>query len=138
MEEAVTLLDSAYKYDPNNFGVWFPLGLAYYRVQKYEESAPFMKKAMDFARNENETVSATMYYGICHYYMGKYDEALQILTDAELKYANSDKQPLIKAYIGLTYKSIENYQKAVEYLQNAINAYPMLAGELNFCINKLR
>ena len=132
--EAVTLLDSAYKYDPDNFGIWFWLGLAHYQTKDYEKSIEFFNKDVGFIPSEQKVALAQMYNGASLYELKRYDEAVKTLQDAEKRCTDKNNLSFIQAHIGLSYLEQKEYAKAIPYFKNVIPTYPFLANQLNFCM----
>lgn len=132
-QEGMNLLDSAYKYDPNNFGIWFWLGFGAYQNEQYEKTVKFMDMDMKIQQTGSESYPIRiMYKGAALAQLKKYDEAIPILKDAE-KRAKDENLPFIKAQIGLAYYHKDNYKDAVPYLEACISNYPSLSGLLQKC-----
>lgn len=131
--EAVTLLDSAYNYDPNNFGIWFWLGLAHFQTRDFEKSMEFFDKDLNFMATNEKYAMVTMYNGASLYELKRYDEAIKTLQEAERRCIDKQNLPFIHAHLGLAYFAKEEYANALPYLQSAVSAYPFLAGQINYC-----
>lgn len=131
--EAVTLLDSAYNYDPNNFGIWFWMGIAHYQTHDFEKSMEFFNKDLNFMPTNEKYALASMYNGSSLYELKRYDDAIKTLKDAERLCVNQNDLPFIRAHLGLAYFAKEEYANALPYLQAALPAYPFLAGQINYC-----
>ena len=132
--EAVTLLDSAYKYDPDNFGIWFWLGLAHYQTKNYEKSIEFFNKDINFIPTEQKMALAEMYNGASLYELKRYDEAIKTLHNAERRCTEKNNLPFIQAHIGLAYFAKKEYANAIPYFKSAMPTYPFLANYINICM----
>lgn len=131
--EAVPLLDSAYQFDPNNFGIWFWLGIAHYQTRNFEKSIEFFNKDVNFMPTNEKYAIATMYNGSSLYELKRYDEAIKTLHEAERHCVDQHNLPFIRAHLGLAYFAKNEYANALPYLQAALPAYPFLAGQINYC-----
>ena len=131
--EAVTLLDSAYNYDPNNFGIWFWMGIAHFQTRDFEKSMEFFNKDLNFMPTNEKYALATMYNGSSLYELKRYDEAIKTLKDAERLCVDQHNLPFIRAHLGLAYFAKEEYANALPYLQAAAPSFPFLAGQINYC-----
>ena len=132
--EGVKLLDSAYQYDPNNFGIWFWLGMAHFQTHDYEKSIEFFNKDLHFMATNEKYAMANMYNGASLYELKRYDEAIKTLQVAERACTNQRDMPFIKAHLGLAYFAKKDYANAIPHLQAALGTYPFLAGQLNYCM----
>ena len=133
IDEGLTLLDSAYKYDPDNFGIWFWLGIGHYNHKDYAEAIDFFNKDIDFIPTQDKLTIASMYKGSACYELGKYDEAISSLTTALRMCNKNENLPFINANLGLSYFAKKDYSKAIPHLQAALPVYPFLANQLNIC-----
>ena len=134
--EGVKLLDSAYQYDPNNFGIWFWLAMAHFQTHDYEKSIEFFNKDLNFMATNEKYAMASMYNGASLYELKRYDEAIKTLQTAERVCTNPKDLPFIKAHLGMAYFAKEQYAEAIPYFQAVIPTYPFLAGQLNYCMSK--
>lgn len=134
--EGVKLLDSAYQYDPNNFGIWFWLAMAHFQTHDYEKSIEFFNKDLNFMATNEKYAMASMYNGASLYELKRYDEAIKTLHTAERVCTNPKDLPFIKAHLGMAYFAKEQYAEAIPYFQAALETYPFLAGQLNYCMSK--
>lgn len=134
--EGVKLLDSAYQYDPNNFGIWFWLGMAHFQTHDYEKSMEFFNKDLNFMATNEKYALATMYNGASLYELKRFDEAIKTLQTAERVCTNPQNLPFIKVHLALAYFAKEQYAEAIPYFQAVIPTYPFLAGQLNYCMSK--
>lgn len=132
--EGVALLDSAYKFDPDNFGIWFWAGLGHYQNKDYEKCIEFFDKDMTFLPTQDKVMYASMYKGSAFYELGRYNEAISSLITAEQQCTNKSQLPFIKAHLGLSYFAKGDYNNAIPQLQAALPAYPFLANQLNTCL----
>ena len=131
--EGAKLLDSAYQYDPNNFGIWFYLGLAHFQTRDFEKSMEFFNKDLNFMPTKDKHAISSMYNGSSLYELKRYDEAIKTLQEAEKLCAEQRDLPFIRAHLGLAYFAKEEYANALPYLQSAVSTYPFLAGQINYC-----
>lgn len=132
--EGMQLLDSAYQFDPNNFGIWFWMGYGYYQIGKYEQSITFMDKALGFDPNEDQLRIGNEYKGLSLHALKRYKEAIPALQNAERMSKDANEQSFIRANIGLAYYNEKDYANAIPYLQACLNQYPQLNGALQECI----
>lgn len=134
-KEGLQKLDSAYRYDPNNFGIWFWLGLGYYQNREFEKSIEFFNKDLnfDFTRTNEKMALAYMYNGSALYELKRYDEAINSLKRAEQTCVDKNNLPFIKAHIGMSYFYKNKFADAIPYLQDAVSTYPFLTQLLNVC-----
>lgn len=129
-EEGMKLMDSAYKYDPNNFGLYFWMGYGYFNLKEYEKSIEFFKKSEFYDLNQDQLSTAKMYTGVSQYELNQYDEAVKNLLFAERINNNSNTQSYIQAHIGLSYSKNKQYKEAIPYLEKATGTYPFLRQEV--------
>lgn len=140
--EGLVLLDSAYSYDTNNFGLWFWIGLANFQLHNNEPGLKFLKKDLDFITNEDIlTVDNSQafsidnaYIGIMLYEKGEYDEALGHLQNAVKLCRNAQIVSISKGYIGLCYYSKLMFREALPYLQEGLPAFPELRDKYEYCL----
>lgn len=132
--EGVALLDSAYKFDPDNFGIWFWLGLGHYQNKNLEKSIEFFDKDMNFIPTQDKIMYACMYKGAALYELGRYNEAINSLSIAEQQCTDRNHLPFIKAHLGLSYFAKGDYKNAAPQLQAALPVYPFLINQLNTCM----
>lgn len=132
--EGMQLLDSAYQFDPNNFGIWFWMGYGYYQTGKYEQSITFMDKTLAFDPNEDQLRIGNEYKGLSLHALKRYKEAIPALQTAERMSKDANEQSFIRANIGLAYYNEKDYANAIPYLQACLNQYPQLNGALQECI----
>lgn len=132
--EGMQLLDSAYQFDPNNFGIWFWMGYGYYQTGKYEQSITFMDKTLAFIPNEDQLRISNEYKGLSLHALKRYKEAIPALQTAERMSKDANEQSFIRANIGLAYYNEKDYANAIPYLQACLNQYPQLNGALQECI----
>lgn len=132
--EGVALLDSAYQYDPDNFGIWFWLGLGHYQNKDYEKCIEFFDKDLGFIPTPEKVMYASMYKGSAYYELGRYNEAITSLNTAEQQCKDKNQLPFIKAHLGLSYFAKGDYNNAIPQLQAALPVYPFLANQLNTCL----
>lgn len=134
-KEGLQKLDSAYQYDPENFGIWFWLGLGYFQNKEFEKSIEFFDKDMnyEFTRTKEKLALIYMYNGSSLYELKRYDEAITTLKKAEQTCVDKGNIPFIKAHLGLSYFYNKNYAEAIPYLQEATSSYPFLTQALNEC-----
>lgn len=139
-KEGLVLLDSAYRYDPDNFGLWFWMGLAYYQEREYEKSIEFFTKDlnMEFNLTEEKRALGYMYNGSSLYELKRYEEAITVLKNAETYCVDQKNMPFIKANMGLAYFADKKYAEAIPYLKECVSAYPFLVDYLNVCNAKAR
>jgi tetratricopeptide (TPR) repeat protein len=132
--EGVALLDSAYKFDPDNFGIWFWAGLGHYQIKDYEKCIEYFDKDMGFLPTQDKLMYAAMYKGSALYELGRYNEAITSLITAEQQCTDRNQLPFIKAHLGLSYFAKGDYNNAIPQLQAALPVYPFLANQLNTCL----
>ena len=130
--EGMKLLDSAYKYDPNNFGIWFWLGYGAFQTQQYEKAVKFFDKDLNFMPNEDSYSVGLMYKGVALSELKRYDEAIPVLKNAESS-CKPDNKPYIVANLAMTYYNNKNYKEAIPYLEASLQSYPFFAGLLQQC-----
>lgn len=135
-EEGMLLLDSAYKYDPNNFGIWFWMGYGYYYTGKYEKSIEFFDKYIGFLPNNEMLGLAIAHKGVALYELKRYDEAIPILQNAE-KICKANDLPFVRANLGLTYYFKGDYKSAIPYFEASVTSYPQLQGALSDCLRRI-
>lgn len=134
--EGMQLLDSAYQFDPNNFGIWFWMGYGYYQIGQYEESVKFMDKALEFDQDQDRMKMGNEYKGLSLSALKRYGEAAAALKIAESLCKDDNELAFLKANIGLAYYNNKEYANAVTYLQQIIGKYPQLNGALQESMSK--
>jgi tetratricopeptide (TPR) repeat protein len=125
-ESGMKLLDSAYKYDPNNFGIWFWMGYGYFHQQKYTQCMEFMKKAINFWPDNNMLVQGRMYTGASLVNSGKPEEGIRELQSVASYVQDEFGKCFVSAHLGIACYSTGKYKESVPYLQQGIRIYPQL------------
>ena len=134
--EGMESLNAAYKYDPNNFGIWIWMGYGNYQIGQYEESVKFMDKALEFDQDQDRMKMGNEYKGLSLSALKRYGEAAAALKIAESLCKDDNELAFLKANIGLAYYNNKEYANAVTYLQQIIGKYPQLNGALQESMSK--
>ncbi|MDE6630801.1 MAG: tetratricopeptide repeat protein, partial [Bacteroidales bacterium] len=132
--EGLSLLDSAYRYDPNNFTIWWWMGLGYYSTGDYQKAIQFFDQVLNFWPSPYQVISGTIYKGASFFYLNRYSEAIQTLATVE-RNCEEDK-PFVFAFMGMSHYHNKDYAKAIPYLQYAVQYYPSLNSMLADCRNR--
>ena len=132
--EGLRLLDSAYRYDPNNFTIWWWMGLGYYSTDDYQKAVQFFDQDLNFWPSSQQTISGIMYKGASLFYLKRYSDAIQTLASVEQNCG--DNKPFVFAFMGMSHYHNKDYAKAVPYLQYAVQDYPTLNAMLADCRNR--
>lgn len=133
-QEALPLLDSAYQYDPNNFGLYFYMGYDYFQLEQYEKAIEYFKRVNNFWSDDLYKL-AQCYIGVSLYYLNQYDEALKALKEALPKCP--DKKEYITLHIALIHYKKGEYAQAYSYLGSVIQQYEFMRPILNECRAKM-
>jgi tetratricopeptide (TPR) repeat protein len=97
----------------------YQAGVTYYRLQNYEQAAPFFEEAIEqdaFFLNAHRSLIS------CYEQLGQTQEVIEAYQQA-IKVAPSNKQLCYN--LALTYVEVEDYDKATEYLQKALEIDPL-------------
>ncbi|GHT13145.1 hypothetical protein AGMMS4956_08850 [Bacteroidia bacterium] len=135
--EGMAKLEQAYAYAPNNYGLWYWMGVGYFNLRQLDKSIEFFTRDVNFIAPPVEQVNARMMMGEAYMQKGQYNDALQILQTAHninaQQVGDANAQILIGADMGLCLYYTQNYAGAVPYLEAAINDYPHLMSILQEC-----
>lgn len=137
IDEGVELLEKAYQYNPDNFGIWFWLGYGYYYQRKYKECVTFLQKYLNFWPSSGQAVIAMTFAGHALVELKMFDQAIQVLKQVENMPEAKGNQSFIQAQLGIAYYNKQAYKEAVVYLKKALNAYPLLNDMLHDCYTRL-
>ena len=132
--EALVLLDSAYRYDPNNFGIWFWIGLSNFYLRNHERAYEFISKDLNFLVDRDRYCIDNTYLGMILYETGRYDEAIQMLKEAEIRCTNPQVMSMCKCHLGLAYFEKRMYREALPYLRETYPGHPDLKGRYEYCL----
>lgn len=135
--EAQVLLDSAYRYDPNNFGIWFWMGITYFNLGNYPLAYEFISKDINFLVDKDRYCVDNTYLGMIQYHTGRYDEAIQLLKEAETRSKNNIVLAMCKTYLGLAYFEKKMYREALPYLGEIHKTHPEydeITGKFEYCM----
>lgn len=132
--EALVLLDSAYRYDPNNFGIWFWIGLANYYLKNHQQAYDYISKDLNFLVDEDRYCIDNTYLGMILYETGRHDEAIQKLKEAEMRCKNPQVLSMCKSFLGLAYFDKRMYREALPYLREMSLAHPDLKDRYEYCM----
>ncbi|GHT67999.1 hypothetical protein FACS189452_06800 [Bacteroidia bacterium] len=133
--EGIEKLEQAYKYNPNNFGLWYWMGYGYYYLQKYDEAIKFFTQFVNFWATGEEQAFALSHIGATYVEKKQYDNAIPNLQNAERinNNRNPGLVPFISANLGIAYYNKKDYAKAVPCLEKCVTNYPHLNGLLQLC-----
>ncbi len=132
-EEGVLMLDSAYKKNPDNFGIWFWMGYGYFYTKSYEKSIEFFNKSKNLDLSQNQIVAVNMYTGVAYSELEKYEDAVKNLKIAESMTKDENQILYIKANLALAYFKDKKYKEAIPYFQQILPKYPYFQGNLDYC-----
>ncbi|MBQ6726992.1 MAG: hypothetical protein IJQ89_10495 [Bacteroidales bacterium] len=136
-KEALALLDSAYRYDTNNFGIWFWIGITNFHLGNYQQAYEFISKDLDFLVDKDRFCVDNAYLGMILYNTGRYDEAIQKLKEAEIRSRNDQVLDMCKIHLGLAYFEKKMYREALPYLGEIHQLHPEyqeIASKLEYCM----
>jgi tetratricopeptide (TPR) repeat protein len=105
LNDAFQLYRHVVQVHPNDPEGYFGIGTIFYIVGNYENSMPFLDKAIELYIDQNSSLvyDAFYYKGMIYYRINEYDEALRCLEEA--KKGNSNNEALEKII-----NEIRNYQ----------------------------
>lgn len=135
--EGMALLDSAYKKNPNNFGIYFWMGYGSFNINEYKKAIEYFKKAEEFDLSEDQIVISKMLTGVSLYSIKSYDNAIKTLKMAEGITKKEDQKSYIWANIALSYFNKKDYKNAIPYFEKALARHPYFQGNLNYCYSKV-
>ncbi|MDR0419513.1 MAG: tetratricopeptide repeat protein [Prevotellaceae bacterium] len=133
--EGMKVLEQAYDYNSNNFGLWFWMGYGYHYTQDYDKSIEFLSKHVNFWPSNNENIFALAHIGASYIMQKKYDVAIQNLILAKKNNVNNDEDidSFITANLGLAYYHNKDCANAKPHLEKAVARYPHLRNALQTC-----
>jgi tetratricopeptide (TPR) repeat protein len=133
--EGITTLERAYEYNPNNFGLWYWMGIGYYYVGNYDKSIEFFTKNINFWATNEEMAFGFAHIGAAQVEQKKYDAAIPNLQQAEKinQGKNQGLVPFIYANMSMAYYNKKEYVQAIPHLEKCVAQYPHLQGMLQFC-----
>lgn len=122
-EDALSQFDSAYMNKEmsiireNNKRVLRGKGIAYYKMQKYEQAVTAFNKALNMSELPGLNLDILYYMGSALTSIGSYDKAIDTYTkiiakDKKNAGAYGDRASCYR-YMGMTEKSMEDYDKAI-------------------------
>jgi len=113
-DEALNNYKKAYQYNPDDSGVAFRLGNAYFERKRYREAAEFFKKAKEAFVDDIEIIKKL---AECYSELGEYGNAIEeykSIIKIIPKHVSSRIQ------IGNAYLKLKQYQKAESYYKEAL------------------
>jgi len=113
-DEALNNYKKAYQYNPDDSGVAFRLGNAYFERKRYREAVKFFKKAKDAFVDDIEIIKKL---AECYSELGEYGNAIEeykSIIKIIPKHVSSRIQ------IGNAYLKLKQYQKAESYYKEAL------------------
>lgn len=137
IDEGVALLEKAYQYNPDNFGIWFWLGYGYYYQHKYKECITIFQKYLNFWPSSGQAVMAMTFTGHALVELQQYDQAINVLKQTENMPGAQDNQSFIQAQLGIAYFNKQAYKEAMVHLKKVVRVYPLLNDMLNRCYAEL-
>lgn len=132
-EEGMELLEKAYDYDPNNFGIWFWMGYGYFYQQKYKEAIQFFQKYSAFWPSGEQLRLAFAYSGQAFLELKQYDQAVQVLKQAEQMGGGENDKAFVYGNLALAYYNKKMFREAIPYLEKVCGVYPNLKQLLYSC-----
>jgi len=117
-DEALNNYKKAYQYDPDNSGIAFRLGNAYFERKRYREAVEFFKKAKKAFDDDIEIIKKL---AECYSELGEYGNAIEeykTIIKIIPKHVSSRIQ------IGNAYLKLKQYQKAESYYKEALKIEP--------------
>lgn len=117
-DEALMNYKKAYQLDPDDGGVAFRLGNAYFDRGRYSEAVEYLKKAKEDFGNDIETIKRL---GEAYIELGEYGKAIEeykSIIEIIPKHVSSRIQ------IGNAYVKMRQYQKAKSYYEEALKIEP--------------
>lgn len=139
IDGGMELLEKAYAYNPQNFGIWFWMGYGYYYQKEYRKAIEFWGKYLSFwpgSAEQNEI--ALVCAGRAFVELGMYDQAIQILKQAENTVRSENYRKFLITNLGIAYAQKKAYRQAIPYLEKAVQFSPELQGLLSECYKKLQ
>lgn len=139
IDRGMELLEKAYAYNPQNFGIWFWMGYGYYYQKEYRKAIEFWGKYLSFwpgSAEQNEI--ALVCAGRAFVELGMYDQAIQILKQAENTVRSENYRKFLITNLGIAYARKKVYRQAIPYLEKAVQFSPELQGLLSECYKQLQ
>ncbi|MEO0293173.1 MAG: tetratricopeptide repeat protein [candidate division WOR-3 bacterium] len=118
IQEAIQNYKKAYEYAPNNGGIAFRLGNAYFESGDYAKAVEFLKKAKDFFGNDIDVIKRL---GEAYTELGEYSKAIEEYNSI-LKMI--PKHVSSRLNIGNVYLKMKQYGKAESYYKEALEIEP--------------
>jgi len=117
-DEALNNYKKAYQYDPDNSGIAFRLGNAYFERKRYREAVEFFKKAKKAFDDDIEIIKKL---AECYSELGEYGNAIEEYKSI-IKIIPRHVSSRIQ--IGNAYLKLRQYQKAESYYKEALKIEP--------------
>lgn len=136
IDEGMALLEKAWQYNPNNFGIWFWMGYGYYYQKKFDKAIAFFQKYMGFWPGKSQAEQAMIMSGRSFIELKMYDQAIQVLKQVEKVVQGQEERQFVNANLGIAYANKGLYKQSVVYLKQAVTSYPDLNGLLKECYMK--
>jgi tetratricopeptide (TPR) repeat protein len=126
-QDGIDLLEQAYDYDSNNFGIWYYMGVGYFHTGKYENTVEYFKKYLEFWATNTQQVEYAQYHtGLAYLNLKQYRKAISIMLPIYNNVQLVENKPAVGVNLGLAYFYLEEYPQAIFYLSQYIAYYPHL------------
>jgi tetratricopeptide (TPR) repeat protein len=130
IDEGMTLLEKAYAFDPDNFGIWFWMGYGYYQQQQYQKSIDFFTKSNGLWPINGQVLQGEMYTGASLLQLNQVDQAITKLSGIAHTAKDNFSITFITANLGVAYYQKGDFRKAIPLLEKAVPFYPNLQAQL--------
>lgn len=118
INQAIEYYEKAYKLDPENKGIAFRLGNAYFQANRYEDAVELFNKVKEDFPGDIDVIKKT---AESYLQLGKYTEAIDEFKKI-IEIAPKHVSSRIK--IGNAYREMKNYKMAEKYYREALNIEP--------------
>ena len=131
--EALSNLQKAYEYNPNNYQVWYLLGLAHYMSGNHSDAITYL---LPYTRLKPGN-DGHFYLGMSYYLEGQYQEAAGYLEIVMGNMGSATANRMAILYCGQAHLQLKNYNNALSIFENGLKQSPgdrnLLTALVNTC-----
>jgi glycosyltransferase involved in cell wall biosynthesis len=120
-EEALVYWERAVELMPDYSKAFYGLGNTYFRLDRFEDAYPVIKKAIHTVREDTEWRDAIILFAHTAVCLGKAEEGIEYLNQLLTKFPNDPKypaDPMSLVLLAVSYLSIGNEEKGLKLLQD--------------------
>ena len=110
----------AFEYNPDNYQVWYLLGLANFYVQQPAEAINFLLPYTGI----NPQFQGYYYLGLSYFNNEQYNEAVRYLESVSGKLRNRTMNLTALSFTGQAYLKLKNYSRALEIFEEGLKQSP--------------